>query len=367
MQLAKGRSTTGVEATAETVVETGVAAVSAAGLGIDDPDAEVRLTCLDTIRTAGIALTGLILDPSKIDLPPVEQGRKLSDEERKEIERYKGRVLDVRDQVLPLINALSEQAPAVGKALRDSQAPVRIMAAHALEEMGDSQQRLLKQAASVPTIEGEKPPDLAAQDPFRKGLTQTVPFLAAAVTDPIARVRLAAVDALELMSADLRPAAPALVRAMSDRVPFVRWAAARAFSRAGPIDLPESVPALTRLLNDPDLDVRVLGAAVTLERFGPAAAGAVPTLTQGVNNGDADNRIAVIKTLVAIGDAAKPAVPALGRALSHDDVRVRRQAAEALVRFGTAAKPAEAALRNALNDSDSDVRTAAAEALLNIQ
>ena len=58
--------------------------------------------------------------------------------------------------------------------------------------------------------------------------------------------------------------------------------------------------SLVRLLCDPDLDVRILGAAVTLERFGPAAAAAVPDLIKWVNNGDPDNRIAVMKTLVAM-------------------------------------------------------------------
>lgn len=365
-QLAKGRSTTGVEASAVEVVQAGAAAVPAAGLGIDDPDPEVRRACLEAIMAAGIALADLITDPrSRQEFPP--EGRNLSDDERKDIETYKAQVTEERAERLPLAQALADQAPAVGAAVKDAHWAVRIMAAHALEEMGNAQQRLLRRATSVPRIPGEKEPDVYGQDPFRKGLSQAVPNLAAQLKDPNPRVRLAAVDALELMSAEMAPAVPALVQAMSDRVPFVRWAAARAIAKLAPIDVDEAVPALTRLLCDPDLDVRILGASVTLERFGPAAAASVPTLIKGVNTGDPDNRIAVMKTLVGIGEAAKPAIPALAQALSHDDVRVRRQAAESLIKFGAAAKPAEAALRRALYDSDPDVRRAAADALLNLQ
>lgn len=364
--LAKGRSTTGVDATREDVVQAGAAVVPAAGLGIDDPDADVRRTCLEAIQLSGIALADLIADPrSRQEFPP--EGRKLSEEDRKEIEAYRGQVMEERDLVMPLANALAEQAAAVGTNVKDSHPVVRIMAAHALEEMGNAQQRLWRRATSVPRIGDEKEPDGLAQDPFRKGLSQTVPTLAAQLSDPNPRVRLAVVDALELMSAEVGPAVPALVRALSDRVPFVRWAAARAIGKVAPVDVAEAVPALTRLLCDPDLDVRILGGAATLDRFGPTAAAAVPTLTKSVNSGDPDNRIAVIRTLVAIGEAAKPAIPALAQALSHDDVRVRRAAAEALIRFGAAAQPAEAALRRALNDSDPDVRRAAADALLNLQ
>jgi HEAT repeat protein len=364
-QLAKGRSTTGVEASSVEVVQVGTAVVPAAGLGIDDPDAEVRRTCLEAITAAGVALADLIVDPrSRQDFPP--EGRKLSEDERKDVDAYRAQITEERTERLPLAQALADQAPAVGAAVRDPNWVVRIMAAHALEEMGNAQQRLLRRATSVPRYGEEKLPDALMQDPFRKGLSQTVPALASRLTDPNPRVRLAAVDALELMSAELTPAVPALVQAMSDRVPFVRWAAARAIGKVAPIDAGATVPVLARLLCDQDLDVRILGASVTLERFGPAAAAAVPTLIQGVNCGDPDNRIAVMKTLMAIGDAAIPAVPALAQALTHDDVRVRRQAADTLIRFGTAAKPAEPALRKALNDSDPDVRRAAADALLNL-
>jgi len=57
------------------------------------------------------------------------------------------------------------------------------------------------------------------------------------------------------------------VKALSDSSRFVRWAAVRSLGRTGPVDVPEAVPALARLLRDQDLSVRQ-AAATTLERYG---------------------------------------------------------------------------------------------------
>src|SRR5208282_3852817 len=108
--------------------------------------------------------------------------------------------------------------------------------------------------------------------------------------------RLAAVGALEMMGQAARPAVPALVRALGDPSPFMRWAAARTLGKLGPIDVSVTVPALVRLLCDRDFDV-VLAGATALARYGPAAKDAVPALARAIATSDAEARVAAIQAL----------------------------------------------------------------------
>jgi len=206
------------------------------------------------------------------------------------------------------------------------------------------------------------------QDPVLQGLQRAIRALAQALNDPRVDVRLAAVEALETLGDDAAPAAPMLTWAMTDPDRFVRWAAARTVGRMSPdkLNIPDVVRNLIRMVDDPDLDLRVM-AAESLDRLGPPAKAAVPALARATGKGDAEIRRAAIRALTGIGTDAAPAIPDIAAALKFSDVRVRRAAAEALSQFGALAKPAESDLSQALNDEDAEVRRHAADALLKLQ
>ena len=126
----------------------------------------------------------------------------------------------------------------------------------------------------------------------------------------------------------------------------------------------KAVPALAKLLSDPDLDVR-MATATTLGHYGPAAKAAVPALIVDVSRGDAEVRVAAIG-LEAMGKEALPAVKFLSDSLNNSDKRVRQASAEVLGKLGEGAAQAEAPLRRVLNDEDPEVRKAASDALLSI-
>jgi HEAT repeat protein len=205
------------------------------------------------------------------------------------------------------------------------------------------------------------------------------------LTDPSARSRLNAVETLENMGLQGAPAIPALIGALSDPNPYVRWASARTLGRLaeredearkekkvpkeleGPLKrLADAIPDLARLLCDPNQGVR-MAVATAMRRFGPRAAPAVPALREVVGSSfDVEYRVAVMKALQRVGIAAVPALPALVPALKDPDPRVREEAARVLGRFGRHARFALPALRGALDDPDNMVRKAVSEAILNI-
>lgn len=360
----RGKNVSGIQATPAEVVKTGAAIVPLAAHGVNDRDAGVRRASIDAILQAATAMT---------DLLPGSRDIQVGSEERVDVE--------------PVAQALGEAAPAVGRALDDPDPSVRVAACRGLEDIANARLRLArrrgettlpapaKDTGAGPRGDAAPPgafylasvqqPGQTDTDRLRRALGRTLPDVSQAVSDPDVRVRLAALEYLEMLGPDAAPAAPAVIKALSDRNLFVRWAAARTLGKMGPVDVEDSVPALAKLLFDPDLDVRLVASTV-LEHYGSAARAAVPALSRASGTGDAEARIAALRALDAVGPAAEAAVPAVTRALRHPDVRVRRTAAEVLGRFGPAARSAEPALRRTLSDDDADVRRAASDALLNI-
>jgi HEAT repeat protein len=205
------------------------------------------------------------------------------------------------------------------------------------------------------------------------GLLPSVEVLARGLTDPRLRDRLDSLLFLELMEEKARPAAPAIIRAMHDSNPFVRWAAARTLGkiRASEDDTPplpnKAVPVLASLLKDSDIDVR-MAASRTLDLYGAKAAGAIGALIYSLKVSDPEVRIAAMHTLLSIGGpTAYKAIPALIALLSSEEAQLRQSAAQTLGRFGKAARSALPALRKLLRDTDGEVRKAATEAVLNIE
>jgi HEAT repeat protein len=203
------------------------------------------------------------------------------------------------------------------------------------------------------------------EDPLLQGLNRILPDVAAGIRDPDRAVRLATVEALEMLGDDAALAGATLIEALSDRNAFVRWASARILGKIPPLDTNAVVPALVRLLDEPDLDLQLMAAAA-LDHYGPEAKAAVPALVQRLGRGDAEIRTAALRALEGIGTDAREAVPAIGAALSQPSPRVRLTAAEVLGRFGPLARSQANALRRALDDNDPEVRKAASDALISV-
>jgi len=162
--------------------------------------------------------------------------------------------------------------------------------------------------------------------PLGKG---AVAPLARALDDEDSNVRAAATLALCDMS---RPAIPALIKALKNKDPFVRYRVPPALGEFGPA-AKDAVPALCRVLDDrTEHTIMRLTAALALGMIGPAAKDAVPALVRALSDPIIPELHATAaRALGEIGPAAKEAVPALKKlAQSDSDERVREAAAEAL-------------------------------------
>jgi HEAT repeat protein len=370
----RGKNILGVEASPVEIVQTGRAALPVAAIGITDPDPQVRRDSADTFRLAGVAL---------LDMLPSADDRRIVMPQSPGKPDTLGIPETTPEVVRPLAAALLAQAMTVARASRDPDAGVRLRACQALEDMATARQRITGKGGSditfpppggddggssrldtrheyVSFARAQTQPQTAAQ--VIEATLKTVPR---DLRDPDVAIRLAALDYLEMLGPDAAPAAPAIIAAFQDPNLFVRWAATRVLGKIGPVNLNESIPALARLLSDPDLDVRVTAATV-LEHFGKDAAPAADALARVVNRGDAEFRIAALRALQAVGPRAADHVPVIVVALRHPDERVRRAAAIVLGRLGPAASAAEPALRMALSDKDAEVRKDASDALLDI-
>jgi HEAT repeat protein len=159
-----------------------------------------------------------------------------------------------------------------------------------------------------------------------------------------------------------------LIKALKDKDPEVRWAAAYKLRFLLPA-AKAAVPSLTKSLKDPDPSIRGV-AALTLGLLGPEGKAAVPSLVEALKSepdfiGLAVNfgRSSAAMSLGQIGPEAKAAVPALTGALRDKFPWVRAEAASALGQIGPAAKVALPDLRRALKDPDALTRTSAAISL----
>jgi HEAT repeat protein len=372
----RSKSAGGPEATLGDVVATGRLVVPAVATGLRDPDTEVRRTCAEALEQAASALSTLVPQPRQEETGEVEAERRGLETARRELQ--------------PLAEALGAVGPELGRALRDPDAQIRLLALRALEDMGTSRQRLLRIAPtppasgprSVPTpgrsqrdtgsrdrlvslVQNARPAPAGDDDPLLRSMEDTLRQLARGVSDRDVLVRLAALDALETLGKDAASISPVLVRALGDPNRFVRWSAARTLGKAGPVHPETEVPALARLIRDEDLDLALAGM-VALDRYGPVALPALPDLVWALEGTDAEMRIGALRALEGIGTGSSPAIPAITRLVADENPRVRVAAANLLGRFGPAAQSAAPALRRALRDREVEVRRAASDALLNV-
>jgi HEAT repeat protein len=207
----------------------------------------------------------------------------------------------------------------------------------------------------------------AANEALEKSLREALGALIKDLTDPRARVRVAALEALEKLGDRAAPSLPAVIRATADPNVFVRWAAARTLGVLAPRAPERGVPALTRRL-DPSEDLSVqLAAATALQQYGRDARPAIPALIRALpEGGDDDVRLAAYDALDhAVADTPE-ALAAMARGLSDPNATIRAKAATVLGHIGPAARSTLPQLRKALFDSNDDVRRAASSAIFAI-
>jgi HEAT repeat protein len=359
-----------IEASPSDLVKTGQAIVPVAARGLSDPDRTVRLRSAAAIDQAADAM-----------LAQAPQ-RTVAEEEPESNPQYQA----VLTTIMPLLNALGDQASALARAVSDPDPQIRIHARHALESLATARSRVRRftSRTSLPPLPGVESdlqppprggtiappagqkPSAAAEERVDKDIQAAVPGLAAGLFDRDVASRLAALDVLEVLGPASAGAVPQLTAALRDPDLFVRWQSARTLAKIGPVNYPPVIPALDRLLRDPDLDVR-LAACAALQSYGPAASPAIDALIAALADAtDTDLRLAIMTTFETIGTSARPAIGTLIDELQNPDARARQKAAEVLGRFGPMAASAEPALRRALDDENAEVRRAASEALLNV-
>jgi HEAT repeat protein len=163
-----------------------------------------------------------------------------------------------------------------------------------------------------------------------------------------------------LMEAELAQ----LIKELADQDGFTRWNAARKLLACFRAEAAPAVPALSKLLKDPDSDVR-RKAALALGVIGPEGKRAAPVLMEILKDDDAllDHPAAAF-ALGRLGQHGAVAVPVLVGALRAESDLTRGAAAAALGQIGPRARAAQPALRRALRDASQDVRTCGALALL---
>jgi HEAT repeat protein len=356
----RSRGTTGPEASRADAIAVACAVVPVAASALADEHAGVRRLCVDAIGVAAATLSKLVPEPRQT-------------EDAADMQEYRRGLEEDVISLAPLFQVLKEQVPALTRALGDSHAEVRLMARGALEEadVADARLRVIRQAMQLEAAGDDgsnrsvQPAGLPAPGAQAEGLQTKIAALVAGMSDKDARARRAAIDVLEALGVAAAPAAPALVKALTDSDRFVRWSAARTLGKVAPAEERTAVPAVGRLLEDDDPDVR-LAAITALERYGPASASEVPALLRNVPVGDTEVRLAAMRALKAIGSDAQAAIPILTAALADGNARIRQTAAECLGSFGPAAQDGAEDLRRLLADRDPGVRKAASAALLAI-
>ncbi len=185
-------------------------------------------------------------------------------------------------------------------------------------------------AALEPLLDAAVDPDERVREVALGGLplldsSRADRAIASALHHPSARTRAAAVRALGHVDR-ARDVADALIAALADPDPWVRYFACQALARRGD---ERAVPALVARLDDEAGQVRV-GAIEALAQFSEPRA--IAALTSAAEGSDPDLRRAAIIGFGLTGNAA--AFPIIARAMRDSDASTRLVAVSALANLG---------------------------------
>ena len=204
--------------------------------GLDDGCLEVRRRCLETIGLICAAMTRLVDESLGNAEPTIRPPLQAEYEELR-----------------PLLLALRDQGAILERFLHDNDPETRILTHRALEELGVARCALAASLRRQRTASRRKTAGCAAE----RGDAASVRGTGApgCTSSPECSGCVGNVRAPTL------PALPALTRALRDPDRFVRWSAVRTVGKLGPTAAPQTIDDLTRLLNDPDADLRKAAAS----------------------------------------------------------------------------------------------------------
>ena len=296
------------------------------------------------------------------------------------------------------LNTGARAVPGLIEDLQSGDLQAQMLAAEGLKEIGQAAQPAVPALVTVATSDsnaslsgaaaGALPPiNLIAA---RQVMTAWVPKL----HDPEAHMRGYAASTIGTLGPVAKPAAPALVKLLSDEDIAVRERATRALGSIGlPIDVVMS--GLLQALRDPEWTVRY--AAVTQFSFSgfssPESLAVLRDLTKDSNQTVAGlaqsavataerliqasvyslmlsqgmNRTYTLHQLAKLGPRAADAVSGIAAVLTTGKPLERYLAASALEGIGPAAQESTPALQRALHDTDPIVREAVTAALQSIE
>jgi HEAT repeat protein len=173
------------------------------------------------------------------------------------------------------------------------------------------------------------------------------------VRDLDPKIRSASLRGMEEAGWSARVAVPAILRALKDSDPRVRFSAACALAEFEP-GAEGVLELLVSKIEEPDLPPDVADrAAVALGHYGPRARPALARLLDRLRRSDA--------ATTALVEMGPPSIPGLTEALQDRSPVVRRRAAKALRWMGPSARSAVPVLVDRLRDPDAGAR---AEAIL---
>jgi HEAT repeat protein len=366
----KSRTTSGVDASRADVIDTLQQVIQAAAPGFKDADPRVRAAASEALDTAVNAVIELISEPlARKDLPPV--GRTLTEAEIREVTLKSAELKQEVDELRPVLVALRAQVADLTGLLGQADATARRAAIETLQNIALARQRLRQRVHSLPnyaTVNADNLALLSGADPLESFLQKDLNALAPLLGDSDTRTRKDVVTLLLLVEDRALPLAHLLTASLADSDRTIRWTATRALGNLPAEKIMAAVPALAKILAEPELSMRI-AAANTLEMMGPHGRGAAGALAKAATHGDGDGRIAAMHALTALGaEHAQVAVPQLIVVLKERDVeaKVLVAAADTLAQMGALAKDAIPALRRLLGHEESEVRTAASEAILTI-
>ena len=176
--------------------------------------------------------------------------------------------------------------------------------------------------------------------------------------ESVAELRLTTIDLLGKLGGDAKPAVSSLISLLKDSDPHIRTVSGKSLLLIGDPP-PEALPIFIEMLNTPEK----LIAAKALSNYKAQAKEAIPALTKLLRDPDIDVRWNASKTLGKIGPDSKVSIAEIVAQLQDEQALVREHAAEALGDIGLDAAIAIPELVRVLTDPDTRVRRDAIRSL----